>query len=231
MSSQEVTMEKISCPPESSRGFENEIIRGCAELNKRVSEWELFACNYCGYSTEIAYHLHQHLKTHNIHIPSSTMTSLTPPSQHINILPNPTPPQLMHFDDQATWKSLSEVVQEPNKVFIGPHKYTKRSSPLPQCCERSLLPIQETLSSLLQMVNFNESVGWNNMKLLHMLYKRKINADKYMELYEEYAREKLWDHLEQLDAKTLVYVDKDVGRNHAIILRRLFVEKFFNKIE
>ena len=34
-----------------------------------------------------------------------------------------------------------------------------------------------------------------------MLYKRKINANKYMELYEEYAREKLWDHLEQLDAK------------------------------
>ena len=40
-----------------------------------------------------------------------------------------------------------------------------------------------------------------------MLYKRKINANKYMELYEEYAWEKLWDHLEQLDAKTLVYVD------------------------
>ena len=38
MSSQEVTMEKISCPPESSGGFENEIIRRCAELNKRVSE-------------------------------------------------------------------------------------------------------------------------------------------------------------------------------------------------
>ena len=228
---QEVTMEKISHPPESSRGFENEIIRGCAELNKRVSEW---LCKL--------YNLNQHFKTHNIHAPtqdqphtlvdsSNPMTLLTPPNQHINIPPNPTPPQLMHFDDQATWKSLSEVVQEPNKVFIGPHKYTKRSSPLPQCCERSLLPIQETLTTLLQMVNFNESVGWNNMELLHMLYKRKINANKYMELYEEYAREKLWDHLEQLDAKTLVYVDKDAGRNHAIILRRLFVEKFFNKIE
>ena len=82
MSSQEVTMEKISCPPESSGGFENEIIRRCAELNKRVSECLLqevtmekihnttaikpFTCTVCNYSSNnkcnIIQHLNQHLK-------------------------------------------------------------------------------------------------------------------------------------------------------------------------
>ena len=163
---------------------------------KHVLNQPSFKCNYCAFSSEYKYNLNQHLeKVHQL-------------LHHIIL--TPTPPKLMHFDDRATWKTLSEVLQERDKVYIGPHRELLSGGNLPQTAN---------------------IIHWNNTKLLHMLYRRKITVEKYVELYEEYAREKLWNHLEQLDAMTLVYGDKDGGRNQAIILRRLFVEKFFNKIE
>ena len=176
-----MSTHKVSMKGEHPPRFEDQII------NKHQ-----FTCNYCAFSSEYKYNLNQHLE--KVH----------------HIILTPTPPKLMHFDDQATWKTLPEVLQERDKVYIGPHRELLSGGNLPQTAN---------------------NVHWNNTKLLHMLYRRKITVEKYVELYEEYAREKLWNHLEQLDAMTLVYGDKDGGRNQAIILRRLFVEKFFNKIE
>ena len=109
----------------------------------------------------------------------------------------------------------------------------KRTPPTLWCWDRSTLPMWQTFTSVLQDPN-NVYIGpkkyapnkWTCERLSYLLYKRRITPADYRRLYEEYAREKLWDDLDELEGKKLLFFQKDLNKSNGPILVKLCIEKF-----
>ena len=109
----------------------------------------------------------------------------------------------------------------------------KRTPPTLQCWDRSTLPMWQTFGSVLQNPK-NVFIGpkkyaankWTCERLSYLLYKGKITPADYRRLYEEFVRHTLWDELDELDGKNLLFFQKDLNKCNGPILVKLCIEKF-----
>ena len=109
----------------------------------------------------------------------------------------------------------------------------KRTPPTLQCWDRSTLPMWQTFGSVLQNPK-NVFIGpkkyaankWTCERLSYLLYKGKITPTDYRRLYEEFVRQWLWNNLDELEGKRLVFSKEDMNKCNGPILLKLFVERF-----
>ena len=112
-----------------------------------------------------------------------------------------TPPTLQCWDKSTlpTWQAFVNVLQDPNTIYIGLQKYTPASS---------------------------APSKWSCGKLSYLLYTGKITPADYRGLYEKFVRQWLWNNLDELEGKRLVFFKEDTNKCNGPILLKLFVERF-----
>ena len=125
-------------------------------------------------------------------------------------------------------------------VLLQRMRTRKRTPPTIQCWDRSVLPMWQTFSTVLQEPNTiyigsrkkkyaPASSKWNCGRLSYLLYTNKITPAEYREAYEDFVRHMLWSDLHELEGKRLIFFQKDPNKCNGQILLRLFIEKFLQK--
>ena len=160
-------------------------------------------------------------------------------------------PQFL-IDSQFTTMSTQQVFINHGEMDIPMHRgfptrrYTssqhmstrKRTPPTLQCCDSSVLPIWQTVNTLLQEPNtiyigskkyapaLSAPSKWDCDRLTHPLHMGGITLADYRRLYEEFVRQWLWNNLDELEGKRLVFSKEDMNKCNGPILLKLFVERF-----